>query len=582
MWDSKYKDGIWLVDFEFHPLNNHEGNHPVPVCMVAQEMKSGIQVKVWKNELESMNVAPFQTGIDALFVAFYASAEIGCFIQLGWPLPENVLDLYSEFRCLTNGRPTIAGNNLIGALSHFGLDAMESFEKKSKIQLILTGGPWTTEEKKGIINYCESDVISLARLYPIIEPYIDWPRALLRGQYSISAAIIESNGIPIDLFSYKNLEERWDDIKLILVKELDLNYGVYEGLSFKTKLFENYLIKHNIAWPRLISGRLDLSEEVFKEMAISNPSLQALHELRNSLSKLKLSELQVGEDGRNRCLLSILKSTTGRNQPSTSKYIFGPAVWLRGLIKPKPGHAVAYIDWSQQEFGIAAALSNDPIMMQAYRSGDPYLSFAKEAGAVPISATKKSHSFEREQFKACVLAVQYGMGPEALSLKINQPIARARQLLSLHRRTFKVFWNWIEGVLNHALLTGHLMTVFGWRVSTPDIPNARSLCNFPMQANGAEMLRIACMALTQRGITVCATVHDAILIEAEIGKIDETVEMTRTIMRNASNEVLGGFELESETQVIRYPDRYMDKRGTQFWNLVMKQIDQSDQIILNN
>jgi tetratricopeptide (TPR) repeat protein len=95
-------------------------------------------------------------------------------------------------------------------------------------------------------------------------------------------------------------------------------------------------------------------------MAISNPSLQALHELRNSLSKLKLSELQVGEDGRNRCLLSILKSTTGRNQPSTSKYIFGPAVWLRGLIKPKPGHAVAYIDWSQQEFGIAAALSKDP------------------------------------------------------------------------------------------------------------------------------------------------------------------------------------------------------------------------------
>ena len=550
--------------------------------MVAQEMKSGTQVKVWKNELESMNVAPFETGIDALFVAFYASAEIGCFIQLGWPLPENVLDLYSEFRGLTNGRPTMAGNNLIGALSHFGLDAMESFEKKSWIQLILTGGPWTSEEKKGIINYCESDVISMARLYPVIEPYIDWPRALLRGQYSISAAIIESNGIAIDLFSYINLEKRWDDIKLILVKELDLNYGVYEGLSFKTKLFENYLIKNNIAWPRLISGRLDLSDEVFKGMAISNPSLQALHELRNSLSKLKLSELQVGEDGRNRCLLSILKSTTGRNQPSTSKYIFGPAVWLRGLIKPKPGHAVAYIDWSQQEFGIAAALSKDPIMMQAYRSGDPYLSFAKEAGAIPITATKKSHSFEREQFKACVLAVQYGMGAEALSLKINQPIARARQLLSLHRKTFKVFWNWIDGVLNHALLTGHLMTVFGWRVSTPDIPNARSLCNFPMQANGAEMLRIACIALTQRGIKVCATVHDAILIEAEIEKIDETVEMTRTIMRNASNAVLGGFELESETQVIRYPDRYMDKRGTQFWNLVMKQIGQPDQIILDN
>jgi hypothetical protein len=58
-------------------------------------------------------------------------------------------------------------------------------------------------------------------------------------------------------------------------------------------------------------------------------------------------------------------------------FIFGPSVWLRGLIKPPPGYGIAYIDWAQQEFGIAAALSGDPLMMDAYRSGDPYLAFAK-------------------------------------------------------------------------------------------------------------------------------------------------------------------------------------------------------------
>ena len=86
-------------------------------------------------------------------------------------------------------------------------------------------------------------------------------------------------------------------------------------------------------------------------------------------------------------------------------------VWLRGLIKPPPGHGVAYIDWSQQEFGIAAALSGDANMLAAYQSGDPYLAFAKQAGAVPQDATKQSHSAQRDLFKACVLAVQYGMGP---------------------------------------------------------------------------------------------------------------------------------------------------------------------------
>ena len=51
-----------------------------------------------------------------------------------------------------------------------------------------------------------------------------------------------------------------------------------------------------------------------------------------------------------------------------------------------------------------------PRMMEAYTSGDPYLEFAKQAGAVPSDATKESHRNEREQFKACVLAVQYGVG----------------------------------------------------------------------------------------------------------------------------------------------------------------------------
>jgi hypothetical protein len=67
-----------------------------------------------------------------------------------------------------------------------------------------------------------------------------------------------------------------------------------------------------------------------------------------------------------------------------------------------------------KEFGIAAALSDDPLMKDAYWSGDPYLAFAKQAGAAPLDATKATHKAVRDQFKACVLAVQYGMGAEAL------------------------------------------------------------------------------------------------------------------------------------------------------------------------
>ena len=80
----------------------------------------------------------------------------------------------------------------------------------------------------------------------------------------------------------------------------------------------------------------------------------------------------------------------------------------RHVVKPPAGSGLAYIDWCQQEFGIAAALSGDPNMLSAYGSGDPYLAFARQAGAAPQSATKQTHSGVREQFKACALAVQYG------------------------------------------------------------------------------------------------------------------------------------------------------------------------------
>ena len=171
------------------------------------------------------------------------------------------------------------------------------------------------------------------------------------------------------------------------------------------------------------------------------------------------------------------------------------------------------MDWAQQEFGIAAALSGDPAMQAAYLSGDPYLTFAKQAGAVPADATKQTHGPTRELFKACVLGVQYGMEANSLAGRIGQPPIVARDLLRAHRETYRPFWRWSDAAVDDAMLTGSLHTVFGWHIHVgSENPNPRSLRNFPMQANGAEMLRLACCLATERGIEVCAPVHDAVLI----------------------------------------------------------------------
>jgi DNA polymerase family A len=368
------------------------------------------------------------------------------------------------------------------------------------------------------------------------------------------------------------LRDGWESIKDTLIASVDADFGVFDGNTFKRDLFAGWLARSNIPWPRLDSGELDLSDEAFRLSARAHPAVAPLRELRFAISKLRLSSLTVGSDGRNRCLLSAFASRTGRNQPSNAKFIFGPSVWMRGIIKPPQGYGVGYIDWSQQEFGIAAALSGDAAMMDAYHSGDPYLAFAKQANAVPQRATKLSHAAEREQFKACVLAVQYGMGSDALAARIGQPPIMGRQLIELHKETYRDFWRWSDAAVDRVQLVGHINTAFGWCIHNSPDSNPRFFRNYPMQGNGAEMLRLACCFGTERGVEVCAPVHDAVLIAAPLYRLEDDVETMREAMREASAIVLGGFELATDAKLVRYPDRYQDPRGKVMWRKVMKLI----------
>ena len=145
--------------------------------------------------------------------------------------------------------------------------------------------------------------------------------------------------------------------------------------------------------------------------------------------------------------------------------------------------------------------------------------------------------------------------------------------LQLHRQTYPKFWAWSQAAVDHAMLKGYLFTVFGWRVLAASDASARSLCNFPMQANGAEMLRLACCLLTERGIRVCAPVHDAVLVEGPADQIDDVVAQTQAAMAEASREVLSGFELRTDAEVVSYPNRYVDARGRKMWETVCGIVD---------
>ncbi|HLG85504.1 MAG TPA: DNA polymerase [Bradyrhizobium sp.] len=558
---------ISVIDFEFQSLN---GNRPNPVCLVVKDLRTGSLQRFWRDDLIRLNECPFPIGKTDLVLAFYASAEFGCMLELGWPLPQNIVDLHAEHRVETNGLYLPTGNSLLGALAYRGLARIDVAVKDSMRDLILGQSCWSPEEQVQILAYCTSDVEAATQLLSSMLPKMDLQRALLRGRYTKAVAHMERAGIPIDREVHATLVTNWDVIRRGLVKFIDQDFGLYDGMTFKRGRFSRWLRDHRIPWPRSEAGILKLDDETFKEQAAAWPILEPIRELRQTLGRMYLPSLQIGRDGRSRTLIGQFSSKTGRNQPSTKGFAFGLSRWQRGVIKPDEGYGLAYIDFSSQEICIAAGLSGDEKLIDAYCGGDPYLAFAKQAGLVPAEATRDSHSREREQCKTVVLGLNYGLGAEKMAYQAQISVALAKELIQRHRETYPVYWKWSADLVTSALLSGEISSIFGWRRQLRYIDKPTSLMNFPMQSNGAEMMRIAAIAMTEAGIEVCAPVHDAFLISAPLEVLDEQIAKARDLMVRAGRQVTGGVEIRTEAKVIKFPNRFMDPQGAEMWNLVVE------------
>ena len=126
-----------------------------------------------------------------------------------------------------------------------------------------------------------------------------------------------------------------------------------------------------------------------------------------------------------------------------------------------------------------------------------------------VRQTSRSDSSRRNQanprgragaVQDLLLGIQYGMG--AASLAVGSASRRPMPgVAPAPSGDLPEFWRWSDGAESHAMLLNRLHTVFGWTVRIGPDANPRSLRNFPCQANGAEMLRLACCLATERGVS---------------------------------------------------------------------------------
>jgi DNA polymerase I-like protein with 3'-5' exonuclease and polymerase domains len=164
------------------------------------------------------------------------------------------------------------------------------------------------------------------------------------------------------------------------------------------------------------------------------------------------------------------------------------------------------------------------------------------------------------------------MGARTLSEYVGVHLIKAKGLRQDHRNAFPDFWDWSARVQDSAKDSRVLSTVFGWRMKVLPKASAGSLMNYPMQANGSEMLRFACCHAVDAGIPIVAPVHDAIMVEGPANEIEDIAAAMRDCMVRASREVMAGPAVRVDTKIVRFPDRYVDGRAgsVELWDMTLR------------
>lgn len=310
------------------------------------------------------------------------------------------------------GRHSKSDSNLVSFVYKFLGKKLDSDDKDDMRDLILTGGPYTEEDKRAILDYCFSDVENLDLAWNNFTTKLKLngirkDEMLTRGKTSAITAIIEANGYPLDVEAVKNFQANLPHAKATLCEDINSQFpeplfryqrrtGKYK---LETKVLQEFIDKnYKNEWPKTPKGKYKTNEDTigkfcadkyeykegnllsqFKRYASFNSStksLDAASEDRNLLTAC-------GSDGRARAWLNPYGAQTSRFQPKSKEFLFLKSAWMRSLCVPKKENVIIGIDFSSQEFLLSACVSNDEEMYNSYAAGDVYVDFGIKVGLIP-------------------------------------------------------------------------------------------------------------------------------------------------------------------------------------------------------
>lgn len=522
------------------------------------------------------------------------------------PLDPNLTEQERE---ADNQDHTEAPKNLLNALYKvLDIKEMDHEEKNNMRDIILSKDiDLINKHMEDILDYCEKDTKYLRALDVGIsielekEGIYDFRTAqYARGRYSACTARAERTGMPIHLDLLQRIIQKTPEILQIHKDAVNEYFPFFlaghqkpdrqfkNGSVFRYKYtkpkkdmraYQAYVESLQIAnFPKTAGGKYKLDGDTLEEFGYWK-GLEALWKYNKTETSLKWFNKdnkngffdRVGGDTCVRPYYGIFGTQTGRNAAKAKTFPLAMSSWLRSIVRPNFNSCIIGADFSQQEVYVAAILSGDENLFNAYTSGDVYLAFAKQAGLVPTDATKHTYKHERNLCKGTVLGLQFGMGKDKLRTKLTldsgNPVSveKTEELIKAHKTVFKQYWDWVYSISRDYKKGEPLITSDGW-VLFCDNPVVTSTRNFLVQATAASITRKAFVLATEEGLDVMCSLHDAIYIKTQENLQD--YYLLKKCMLKATEEILKEkkTKMRIDFKQIDSDEPWVEEKGQKDWD----------------
>ena len=218
---------------------------------------------------------------------------------------------------------------------------------------------------------------------------------------------------------------------------------------------------------------------------------------------------------------------------------------IRQAVIPDDGCLFLSADYSQIELRLMAHFSQDPHLVEAFRSGqDIHAATAAKIFNVPIDQVTKE---QRRQAKTANFGIIYGISAFGLAQQLDCSRSEAKALIDGYFAAFPGVIDYIERQKELARQQGYAVTLFGRKRYLPDIVShnatvrsfaERNAVNSPIQGTAADIIKMAMVTIHHRlkeeGLKaqMIMQVHDELNFNVPENEVDRVREIVISEMQN--------------------------------------------------